>query len=296
MGKPEFLETTEYSEQQILEMMNLGAALKACVRAQYYPPLIRRQTVALHVNHVNRPLGLALETAVDQLGGACVRIDWPLEPNDSLKHLAAQLSDNCDCAIIACERHETLLAIAKYAAIPIINAGSSFALPLTELAALITMYEHLPSGKKLEECKAVFDGKAGAFCSSMLFICSKIGMQFVQLAREKEHELQPPVLKLAERNVKKSGGTYAVNDSPAEAYHNADFLFLDAPVGAKLPPEAAGVLRVDETENLLTAARAVLTCMLYRNPASREPILVEKMKRMLAIKLQAIFGFGEASE
>ncbi len=297
MSKPDFLETTEFSEQQVLEMMNLGAALKACVRAQYYPPLIRKQTVALHIAQAGAPLDLALKTAIGQLGGAFVSVDdWPLEPPDSLRHTATLLSENCDCAIVACERHETLLALAKYAEIPIISAGSSFARPIAELAALITMYEHLPGEKKLEECKAVYAGKADSFCTSMLFICSKIGMQFVQLCKEKPHELQPPVLKLAERNVKKSGGTYAVTDNPAEAYHNADFLFLDAPVGAKLPQEASGLLRIDGTENLLTAARAILACTLYRNPASREPILVEKMKRMLAIKLQAIFGFGEASE
>ena len=296
MEKPEFLETTEYSEQQILELMNLGTTLKACVRAQYYPPLLRNQAVVLHLGNAPAPLGLALETAVWQLGGACVYIDWPLEPHDSLKRVASQLSDNCDCAIVACQKHETLLTLAKHAEVPIINAGSSYALPITELAALITMYERLPSGKKLEDCKAVFDGKASAFSASMLFVCSKIGMQFVQLCADKAHELQPPILKIAERNVKKSGGTYAVSDNAAEAYRNADFLFLDAPIGAKLPPEAAGVLRIDETENLLTAARAVLTCMLYRNPAAREPMLVEKMKRMLAIKLQAIFGFGEANE
>lgn len=296
MAKPEFLETTEYSEQQILEMMNLGTALKACARAQYYPPLLRHRTIALHLAAARPPVNLAFATAAAQLGASHACIDWPLEPHEELRHIGAQLSENCDCAVIACQKHETLPAIAKHADIPIINGGSSFSAPVTELAALITMYERLPSGKKLEECKTVFDGKAGPLCASILFICSKIGMQFVQLAREKTNELQPPTLKIAERNVKKSGGTYAVSDNPAEAYRNADFLFLDAPAGAKLPPEAAGVPRMDETENLLSAARAVLTCMLYRNPAAREPLLVEKMKRTLAIKLQAIFGFGEAVE
>ena len=113
---------------------------------------------------------------------------------------------------------------------------------------------------------------------------------------DKGKELTPPQLKLAERNVKKSGGTYAVTSNLAEATHGADFLFMDGPLNQRIPPEAEGLLRVDPAENLVTAYRSLLTCLLYGNPAAREPLLIEKMKRMLAIKLQAIFGFGEANE
>lgn len=296
MMKPDFLDTSVYTEQQVLEMMNLGVALKACVRAQYYPPLIKKQTVAILLEDAQMPIAAALSTAAAQLGGAYVRLDWPLEPPDSLKRTAALMSENFDCAVIATKRHESLLALAKYAEIPIVNAGSAHSMPIHEIASLITMFEHLPSEKKLEECKAVYDGKADAYCASVLLICSKIGMQFTHLHADKKDEVQPPILKLAERNVKKSGGTYSFTDSAAEAYRNADFLFSDAPIGAKLPPEAVGVMRIDSAENLLSAARTILACMLYRNPASREPILVEKMKRTLAVKLQTIFGFGEANE
>ena len=142
----------------------------------------------------------------------------------------------------------------------------------------------------------VYDGPDSPVCRSVLFAASKIGMQFVQLCADKNLELKPPMLKLAERNVKKSGGTYAVLNNSAEAYRGADFLFMDAPLNTRIPADASGVLRVDPSENRLAAFRSVLTCMLYQNPASREPILIEKMKRMLAIKLQAIFGFGEANE
>ncbi len=296
MMKPAFLDTSEYTEQQVREMMNLGAALKACVRAQYYPPLMKKQVVLFYEENPRPPLRTAFETAAFQLGGALFPLDCPIDAPEHLKLTASRIEENADCAVIACERHETLLTLSKYADVPIINAGSAHALPVQEIAMLITMFEHLPTGKKLEECKIVFDGASDALCCSTLYITTKIGMQFVQLASEKSGELQPPILKQAERNVKKSGGTYAVTDSAAEAYHNADFLVSAAPLGAKLPPEATGVMRVDALENVVSAARAILTGMLYKNPASREPILVEKMKRMLAVKLQAIFGYGEANE
>jgi len=96
--------------------------------------------------------------------------------------------------------------------------------------------------------------------------------------------------------VKKSGGAYSVTDAATDAFSGADFLFMDGPLNQKLPPEAVGLLRIDPEENMIAAVRSMLTCLLYDNPAAREPLLIEKMKRMLAIKLQAIFGFGEAEE
>lgn len=297
MIKPDFLESNDFTEQQILDVMNLGVTLKACVRALYYPPLLKKKCVGLALPADEPLLRLALETAVYQLGGHTLDLTGlPFDQTDTLGETAMQLNRLCDGVVVRSQRHETLLMLAKYTDVPVIGAGSNHSLPLKEIADLITMFEHLPSEKKLDECKLVYEGPASPVCTSALLTASKIGMQFVQHYGKKNEELQPPALKMAERNVKKSGGTYATTDNGAEAYHGADFVMIDAPLNTRLPADAAGMLRIDPTENLLAASRAVLACMLYENPAAREPILVEKMKRMLAVKLQALFGFGEASE
>ena len=296
MKKQDYVETAEFSEQQILDMMNLGVTLKACIRAEYFPPLLRKKCIGIMLPDMPQMYETMCEKAIHQLGGTVSRFNLPLDPPDTLRETALQLSRAFDLAIICCERHETLLTLAKYAEIPIVNAASSFSRPVQEIADLITMFEHLPREKKLEACKAVYYGPGTAACASVLYAATKIGMQFVQVAPDKEHELKPPQLKLAERNVKKSGGTYAVTNSTSEAFHGADFLFVDGPLNQKLPPDAEGVLRIDPSENIVAAYRSLLTCLLYANPATREPLLIEKMKRMLAIKLQAIFGFGEANE
>lgn len=296
MKKQDFVETAEFSEQQILDMMNLGVTLKACVRAEYFPPLLKRRCIGLILGDVPPMYVPMCKLAVHQLGGMTVELDVSIETPEKLREAAMLISRVCDLVVVRCERHETLLTLAKYATVPVVNAGSQHSIPVQEIGDLITMFEHLPREKKLEACKAVFYGPATASCASALYVTSKIGMQFAQVVKEKDKELKPPQLKSAERNVKKSGGAYAVTDSAEEAFHNADFLYMDAPLAQKVPPEAEGVLRIDPNENIVAAYRTILTCMLYVNPAMREPLLIEKMKRMLAIKLQAIFGFGEANE
>ena len=296
MNRLDFLDTCEFSEQQVLDIMNLAVTLKACVRADYYPPLLKKKCIAIILSEPDPYMEFMLATAIHQLGGYPQILPFVLDTPEMIRDAATQLGRSCDLACVKCQRHETLLALAKYADLPIVNMGSSHSLPAQEIADLITMFEHLPREKKLEECKVVYEGGNCPLCVSVLYCTTKIGMQFVQLSPDKKSELQPPSLKIAERNVKKSGGTYTVTDNSGEAYRGADFLIMDAPLSQRLNSDAEGVLRVDPFENRVAAYRSILTCMLYQNPAEREPLLIEKMKRMLAVKLQSIFGFGEAGE
>jgi len=147
MKRQDYVETSEYSEQQMLDMMNLGVTLKACVRAEYFPPLLRKKCIGLMLDGMPPMFESGCETAIYQLGGNVSRFSLPLDPPETLRQTAMLLSRTYDLVIIRCERHESLLALAKYADIPIINAGSDFCTPMHELSSLISMFEHLPREK-----------------------------------------------------------------------------------------------------------------------------------------------------
>ena len=288
MKHPDFIDTNDCSDAQLTDLMNLALSLKAAARAEYYPPLLEKRNICLLLEGANEHLANAYGIALHQFGAFRIEVTPSLAP-ESLRHTAETLSSMYDAIILRTERHETLLTLAKYADVPIINAGSGYCDPVQEIADLITMYEHLPKEKRLEECKVVFDGPESAACRSTLFICSKLGLHFVQLADAAYH-LKPPVLKIAERNVKRSGGTYGVTESSQEAYRDADFLRTDARPGQSVPDGSP--YYIDPLANSVSAIRAVLLLVLYRDPAERDPVLIEKIKRTLSIKLHALFGYG----
>lgn len=293
MKNRDYLDTTELTDQQLTDLMNLALALKTGVKADFFPQLIRNRTVGLLLEDADRLTTLAYENAVLQLGGFPQRIDgFPLEPA-ALRTTLRSLTRLCDCLIVRTERHETLLSMGKLSEIPVMNAGSGYCEPVQELADLITMYEHLPKEKRLEECRVVFEGPLSPACTSTLFLTTKIGMPFVQLADKSGH-LTPPLLKIAERNVKKSGGTYLTTESKLEALRDAEFLRTesDAPTAFHVPDERPHP--VDPTENRLTAIRALLVFLLYQDPARRDSMLAEKLRRTLSVKLHALLGYGEA--
>ena len=110
-----------------------------------------------------------------------------------------------------------------------------------QLGDLMTMIENLPEGKKIEDCKFAFIGDATQTCVSLMFICSKMGMDFVQFG-PKGHQIPDGALligtdeeravfgkelmAIGEENCKISGGTITVSDD-ISCIEGADFVYTD---------------------------------------------------------------------
>ena len=74
-------------------------------------------------------------------------------------------------------RHPDVVNLAKHSAAPVITACPTSI--HAGLGDLLTMIENLPEGKKIEDCKLAFIGDATQVCVSLMFIASKMGMDFV---------------------------------------------------------------------------------------------------------------------
>ena len=63
-----------------------------------------------------------------------------------------------------------------------INGLSDFNHPTQAICDVFTMLEHLPPGKRLEDCTLVFIGDRTNVCSSSMFIAVQLGMDFIHAA------------------------------------------------------------------------------------------------------------------
>ncbi len=222
-----FIDTQDFSKTEIENVLELIKLIKEADKDGCPPQLFKNKTLAMIFEEPSTRTRISFEVAAAKMGGHALYLkpgEIHLGERESLHDTAKVVSSMCDCIMARTWVHKTVTDIAKWSSVPVINGLTDLNHPTQALCDVFTMMEHLPKGKQLSDCKVVFISDRTNVCSSTMWICAQLGMDFTHVAPK---AYQSPQEWVDQANAHNTGAKIVVTDKIDESIKDADFIYTD---------------------------------------------------------------------
>lgn len=237
----DFLTLRDFSGDEILEILKLAKKVKGS--RKMFRDALDGKGVAMIFEKPSTRTRISFEMAVSELGGTPIYLrpmEMQLKRGESLADTARVLSRYVSLIMARVYEYETLVELARWAEIPVVNGLSNLNHPLQTLADLLTIWERFG---RLKGVKVAWVGDGNNVCNSLLIGAAKLGLN-VAVATPRGYEPNKEFVDEALRESERSGSRIEFYEDPVEAVSNADVVMTDTFVSMGMEAEAEERLRV----------------------------------------------------
>ena len=211
------------SSEEIQLILDETEKLKTGPRNTEY---LKGKTLAMIFEKSSTRTIVSFETGIYQLGGMGMFFspkDLQMGRGETIHDTAKVLSRYVDGIMARTFSYQTVLDLAKYASVPVINGLTDYDHPCQILADLYTIYE---KRGKLKGLTLTYIGDGNNVLHSLIQGCVKVGMNIFYASPEGYKPLQS-VIDEALEVAKVTGSTIKQFNSAAEAVKDTDVIYTD---------------------------------------------------------------------
>ncbi len=224
MAPRHFLDIDSYDTATLRLILNCAHTLKKSFKngAGSRPKLAEGAVLAMLFEKSSTRTRVSFDVAMRQLGGETIVLnhsDMQLGRGETIADTARVMSRYVDAIMMRSTSHDTLIELAKYATVPVINGLSNKSHPCQILADILTLEEKKGA---LEPLTVTWVGDSNNVATSWIHAAVRFGFD-LRLAAPK---LLQPSLSCVEW-AREEGGKLAIFEDPAEAVAGADCVTTD---------------------------------------------------------------------
>ena len=211
---------------EVALILDVAAKLKRKQKKGEPHQYLKGKSLAMLFSKASTRTRTSFEVGFYQLGGHPIYLSddaSQIGRGEPVKDTARVLSRFVDGIMIRTFSHESVIELAKYASIPVINGLTDLLHPCQALTDLFTIQEKM---KVLKGRKMVYVGDGNNMAHSLMYAAAKVGMNMV-CACPKGYQPDPHVLAEAQEDASHTGCTITVEEDVMKAVKGADVLYTD---------------------------------------------------------------------
>ena len=226
----------DLTKDEIVDVVQLAVRLKAERSQGTFTEGLQHKILGMIFEKPSTRTRTAFEVATVELGGYPIYLNWndlQLGRGETIADTARVLSKYLSCIVLRATSHSTIIEMADYASVPVINALSDLEHPCQLLADLMTIYEKKGTFSGM---KIAWIGDGNNVCNSAILSCAQMGMR-VDVACPPGYEPNADIVLRGQQL-----STVRVLHDPLEAASAADILYTDTWIS--MGDEAASAQRL----------------------------------------------------
>jgi len=214
------------TQEEVWQIFELSSSLKYKQMTGEQHHLLKGKTLGMIFSKPSTRTRVSFEVGIYQLGGIGMYFgptDLQLKRSESIADTAKVLSRYLSGIMIRTFDHQDVVDLAENASIPVINGLTDLLHPCQVLTDLFTILE---KKRTLKGLKLAYVGDGNNMAHSLLYGCSKVGMD-ISIASPERYKPNKQIVENALKNAKAAGSKIEILDDPVKAVKDADVIYTD---------------------------------------------------------------------